>query len=124
MFYQMLTTGEDTLYACANSVNELVPPDDLIVVSTTSVALDNGVTNNYQEPQIFFDSKRYGWSFPADKHTPEDLAEYQALGAKYFVIYSEELLKENPRLDVYLGDNATQIGPGIEAGCAIYRFSP
>ena len=122
LFYQMLSTGEDSLYACASSVNALVPADELIVVSTTSTALVNGIANNYQEPQIFFYSKRYGWSLPADQHTPEKLAEFRELGADFFVIYSNDLLEGNPRLGDYLDSNATQIGPGIAAGCGIYRF--
>lgn len=123
IYYEMLTTGGDPLSACANSITAVVPPDDLIVVSTTNVALEDGVPNNYQEPQIFFYSKHYGWSFPADQHTPEQLAAYQELGAKYFVIYSQQLLESNPELKAYLKDNATQVGPGIEAGCGIYHLS-
>lgn len=123
LFYYMLFAGVSGLSECAGFVKEMVPPDERIIVSTTSVASDNGTSNNYQEPQIFYYSKRYGWSLPADRHTPEKLAEYRNLGASYFVLYSNDLLENNPPLTDYLDNNSTQIGPGIDASCAIYRFS-
>jgi hypothetical protein len=122
LFTQMLSAGYSDLYECAGYVRELVPSNERIVVSTTSVAVENGIPNNYQEPQIFFYSKHSGWSLPADRHTPEKLAEYRDLGAGYFVIYSNSLLGNNPLLVDYLNDTSTQIGPGIDASCAIYRF--
>jgi hypothetical protein len=124
VFYQMLTTGNDSLYECAGYVKEVVPSNERIIVSTASVAFENGIPNNYQQPHIFFYSKRYGWNLPADWHTSERLEGYRNLGAGYFVIYSKELFDNNPSLVDYLDHNSTQIGPGIDANCAIYRFSP
>lgn len=123
VFRQMLLTGEGSLAQCGTSVKEVVPADARIIVSTTSYALDNGVPNNYQEPQIFFYSQRYGWSLPADMHTVEKLVEYRNDGAAYFVIYSESLLNSNPLLMDYLDNNSIQVGPGIENSCAIFAFS-
>lgn len=80
------------------------------------------LTNNYQDPAIFFFSHHYGWSLPADQHTPEQLEEFRREGAKYFVIYSDDLYHANPALAHYLETNMTQVGPGIEAGCGIYRL--
>ena len=71
---------------------------------------------------LFFYSHRYGWSLPADKHTPDQVAMLQAVGAGYFVIYSEELYRAHPDLVAYLRANAAQIGPGVAAGCGVYRF--
>lgn len=122
VFRQMLLTGEGSLAQCGSSVKEVVPADARIIVSTTSYALDNGIPNNYQEPQIFFYSQRYGWSLPADWHTVEKLVEYRNNGASYFVMYSERLLNSNPLLMDYLDNNSIQIGPGIERGCAIFAF--
>ena len=122
LFVQMLFTGYSNSYRCAGYVRELVPPNERIVVSTTSFAIEDGIPNNYQEPQIFYYSQRFGWSLPADRHTPEKLAEYHKLGADYFVMYSQDLLESNPLLDTYLQDNSTQMGPGLDKGCAIYRL--
>jgi hypothetical protein len=47
---------------------------------------------------------------------------YRRAGARYFVIYSAELYHANPELAHYLENNARQIGPGIEAGCGIFRL--
>ena len=109
VFRQMLLTGEGSLAQCGTSVKEVVPADARIIVSTTSYALDNGVPNNDQEPQIFFCSQRYGWSLPADMHTVEKLIEYRNDGAAYFVIYSESLLNSNPLLMDYLDNNSIQV---------------
>lgn len=123
-FYsEMLTPPQDLLAQCAAYVQAVVPPGELIVVSTTSVAMDHGVPNNYQDPQIFFYSRRYGWSLPADWHNAEKLIELRKAGADYFVIYSKELLDANPSLADYLKSYSEQIGPGIDSGCAIYQFN-
>jgi len=108
------------LIHCAEAVKRMVPEGTRIVVSTTELALENGVPNNYEEPNIFFYSDRYGWSLPADRHDPDLLEKYRKMGAGYFVIYSRELLEANPRLAHYLETQCTQVGPGIEAGCGIY----
>ena len=72
---------------------------------------------------IFFYSDRYGWSLPADWHSPAKIEEFRKEAARYFVIYDGRLLSEHPELVAYLTAEAEQIGPGIENGCAIYRFS-
>jgi hypothetical protein len=123
LFYRMLVSDNDNLMQCAQYVNRLVPAGDRVIISTLNVAVDNGVQNNYQEPQIFFYSKRYGWSLPADLHNVEKLIEMQKAGAAYFVLSSQELLNANPSLAVYLESHSLQIGPGLDSGCAIYRFN-
>jgi hypothetical protein len=91
-------------------------------VSTTSLSEIDGVSNNYQEPTIFFYSNRYGWSLPANRHTAEMVERYRRAGGRYFVISSVELYNANPELAQYLANNAHQIGPGIEAGCGVFRL--
>jgi 4-amino-4-deoxy-L-arabinose transferase-like glycosyltransferase len=122
-YLDAISPGADNFMACAGYVKDLVPSNQLMIVSTTSYASDNGTPNNYQEPQIFFYSHRYGWSLPADRHTADELLRLRHLGAAYFVVYSKELLMNNHGLDVYLNQNSLQIGPGIDAGCAIYSFN-
>jgi hypothetical protein len=102
---------------------QLVPSDAHVVISSTALSVEDGIPNNYQDPVLFFYSHRYGWSLPADRHTPDQLAALQATGAGYFVIYSEELYRAHSDLAVYLHANAEQIGPGVAAGCGVYRFS-
>lgn len=131
MLYSSATTsqrllalrGQD-LADCGVQVAKVAPPDTKIIASTISQAIDNGVANNYQEPQIFFYSDRYGWSLPADWHTPEYLEKYRKEGAAYFVIYNQSLYNDNPALADYLKKNAQQVGPGVDHGCGIYQFAP
>jgi hypothetical protein len=121
-FFQILVWPSGPLPTCGNYVREVVPQNELIVVSTASFASDGGAQTNYQEPQIFFYARRYGWSLPANWHTPDDLIRYRNAGATYFVIYADWLLNDNPALADYLNDNSVQVGPGIEEGCAIFRL--
>jgi hypothetical protein len=124
-FYQdLLRPDGAALTECAAQVKALVPADARIIVSSTSLSKESGVPNNYQEPMIFFYSDRYGWSLPADWHAPENVEPLRQAGAGYFVIYSAEQYENSPELARYLESRAEQIGPGVEAGCGIYRFNP
>ena len=114
---------EGYLMECGYRVAQVVPEDSLIIVSTLSASEYDGVANNYQEPNVFFYSHRYGWSLPADRHTPEHLATYREEGGQYFVIYDQELYNANPSLVSYLDQNAEQVGPGVADGCGIYRLN-
>lgn len=121
-YLRYLKPNEEILWECSQNVMQVVPENAKVIVSTTSASEDNGVPNNYQEPNIFFYSHRYGWSLPANWHTPEKIASYHQSGGQYFIMYSQDLYQSNPQLVRYLDQNARQIGPGIENGCAIYRF--
>jgi 4-amino-4-deoxy-L-arabinose transferase-like glycosyltransferase len=123
-YRQVLAAMDPQLTECSEQVAALVPEESLIIASTTSGADDNGVPNNYQEPQIFFYSHRNGWSLAADRHTPEQVERFVRDGAAYLVIYSDSLYSDNPAFADYLEQNARQIGPGVDAGCGIYQFTP
>jgi hypothetical protein len=96
-----------------------VPEDSRIIVGTESVANENGTPNNYQEPNIFFYSHRYGWSLPADWYTPDKVEEFRRDGAAYLIMPDDHIVAA---LTDYLRENTAQIGPGVESGCGIYRF--
>lgn len=118
----LLRPHREFLLVCANYVERIVPPEARIIVSATSPTTIAGIPNNYQEPNIFFYSHRYGWSLASDQHSPTIVDQYRRDGAQYFVIYEQQLLNDNPDLASYLETNARQVGPGIEQGCGIYRF--
>jgi 4-amino-4-deoxy-L-arabinose transferase-like glycosyltransferase len=119
----MLQNEGNGQIACGMTMAQLVPSDAHVIISSTALSLEDGIPNNYQDPVLFFYSHRYGWSLPADRHTPDQLATLQAAGARYFVIYSEELYRAHPDLVAYLHANAQQIGPGVAAGCGVYRLT-
>ena len=126
LYGRMLSVADnqlgDHLIQCAAQVRNLVPSDQRVIVSTTSLSEINGVPNNYQEPTIFFYANRYGWSLPANWHSVEMVERYRRAGGRYFVIYSAELYHANAELAHYLTNNAHQIGPGMEAGCGVFRL--
>jgi hypothetical protein len=119
----MLQNEGNGQIACAMTMAQLVPSDAHLVISSTALNVEDGIPNNYQDPVLFFYSHRYGWSLPADKHTPDQIAALQAAGAGYFVIYSEELYRDRPYLAAYLHANGEQIGPGVAAGCSVFRLN-
>lgn len=122
VYTSLFKSENGQLVDCAKQVAALVPENHLIIASSAYLSIDRGVPNNYQDPEIFYYSHRYGWSLAADQHTPEMLDKYRQEGGQYFVIYSQSLYNANPALVQYLEQNTTQIGPGIEKGCAIYQL--
>ncbi|MEO7908899.1 MAG: glycosyltransferase family 39 protein [Roseiflexaceae bacterium] len=119
----MLQNEGNGQIACAMTMAQLVPVDAHVIISSTALSVEDGIPNNYQDPVLFFYSHRYGWSLAADQHTSDKVAALRADGAEYFIIYSEELYGAHPDFAAYLRANTEQIGPGITAGCGIYRFS-
>jgi 4-amino-4-deoxy-L-arabinose transferase-like glycosyltransferase len=114
----------ELLAECGMEASNHIPEGNLVVVSTNSSSTDKGgVPNNYQEPQIFYYSNRYGWSLPADRHTPSEVYQLQTEGAAYMVVYDPTLLTNNPALAYYLERNAALVGHGFEHGCLVYRFN-
>ncbi|MCC7355144.1 MAG: glycosyltransferase family 39 protein [Anaerolineae bacterium] len=122
LYSLMLRAEETPLTICARWVETLVPEENRIIVSTDSLSLDQGIPNNYQDPTIFFYSHRYGWSLPADWHSPDRVEGFRQSGANYFVIYSKSLYDGSPQLAAYLESRSEQVGPGVAAGCGIYHF--
>jgi 4-amino-4-deoxy-L-arabinose transferase-like glycosyltransferase len=119
----LLQSGDQTLYRCGLEVAKVVPREARIVVSTTSREIEeDGTVNNFQEPDVFFYSDRFGWSLPADKHNPELVRKFQQDGARYLIITDTALLDDNQALADYLKTNARQIGPGPEKKCGIYEL--
>ncbi len=122
--YQRLFIPRMELLAqCGVEVAEHIPVGELVVVSTNSASIgEGGVPNNYQEPQIFYYSNRFGWSLPSDLHIPSQVYQFQKQGAEYMVVYDTDLLAANPGLAHYLERNATVVGHGLEHGCTVYHF--
>ncbi len=119
----LLQSGDQTLYRCGLEVAKMVPKEARIVVSTTSREIEeDGTVNNFQEPDVFFYSERFGWSLPADKHNPELVRKFQQDGARYLIITDTALLDDNQALADYLKTNSRQIGPGPEKKCGIYEL--
>ena len=107
---------------CARALDALSTPADLVVVSTTSSSVEDGVANNWQEPVIFYLADRRGWSLAADQHVPSVLASDQAAGAKFFVVDDADLLPASGALAAWLGENATQRRSSAADGCGIWEL--
>ncbi|WP_433290593.1 ArnT family glycosyltransferase [Pseudonocardia sp. CA-142604] len=120
VFIQSLPDRSGVFGACATQLDAVSDPGELVVVSTTSRTIEDGVTNNYQEPIVFFLADRRGWSLPADKHTPESVQGLRAAGARFLVVGDPQLVPAGGPLAGWLADNAGQIRSSAQDGCAIW----
>lgn len=127
-FYpRLLRTGARMQFiTCARQVQQIVPEDSLMVVSSPYPSVDGqNIPNNYQEPMVFYYSQRRGWSLPTDWMRPEKMEGLRRMGAKYYVILDRDLplLGMNPGLLDYMEQNLNQVNAGTESSCRIYQFS-
>ncbi len=122
VYVDMLHPPPNPLVDCGRVAGTLVARDELIAVSTTASAIEEGVVNNYEEPVVFFYADRRGWSLPADRHSAAELERLRRAGARYFVIADAAPLHQNPALEAHLRATAVQVGPGVDAGCGVYRL--
>ncbi|MFC4949946.1 ArnT family glycosyltransferase [Pseudonocardia sp. GCM10023141] len=108
---------------CAADLDQVSAPSDLVVVSTTSLTVDRGTANNFQEPTIFYLADRRGWSLAADQHQPSFLADYARQGAKYFVVYDPTLVPAGGELAQWLAGNAKHLRTAATDGCDVWSLS-
>ncbi|GAA2871157.1 hypothetical protein GCM10010472_30670 [Pseudonocardia halophobica] len=109
--------------ACAIALDAVSTPTDLALVSTTSSTVEDGVTNNYQEPVVFFLADRTGWSLPADRHTPEEVARLRDAGARFLVVGEPQLVPLGGPLAAWLADNARLERSIARDGCAVWDLA-
>jgi 4-amino-4-deoxy-L-arabinose transferase-like glycosyltransferase len=108
---------------CSTALDKVAKQSDLIVVSTKSATIEDGVTNNYQEPVVFFLSDRKGWSLAADQHTPEQVASLRDAGARFLVEGYPELVPTGGPLATWLADNTEQVSSADDDGCDIWELT-
>lgn len=121
-WFKAFSRDETVAAACARSVAGVVPAGSLILVSSATVSTNNGQSQNYQDPRVFFYAKRYGWSLPRDQHNSTYLGVYREKGAEYFVILRKNLDLNTPDLRAYLAEHATRVDARPDCGCEVYKF--
>jgi hypothetical protein len=127
VFAGSLRDTSGTLGICATELDEVSAPADLVVVDTTSTAVDrtlggNGVPNNWQEPVVFYRADRRGWSLAADQFDPARLAADRQAGARFFVDVDPVLVPAgSPQAD-WLAVNATPLRTWAADGCGIWAL--
>ncbi|MFR9802650.1 ArnT family glycosyltransferase [Pseudonocardia sp. RS010] len=123
VFAQSLHDRAGVFGTCAIELDAVSTPADLALVSTTSRTVEDGVTNNYQEPVVFFLADRKGWSLPADRHNPEEVARLRDAGAHFLVIGDPQLVPPNGPLAAWLADNSQQVRSIERNGCAVWDLT-
>jgi hypothetical protein len=81
------------------------------------------VSNNWQEPIIFYMADRRGWSLAADQHDPRALSADRQMGAKFFVVYEPSLVPPDGPLEGWLATNAAQVRTSAADGCDIWALN-
>lgn len=127
VFAGSLRDTSGTLGVCATELGEVSGPGDLVVVDTTSSAVDrtlgdNGVPNNWQEPVVFYRADRRGWSLAAGQLDPARLAADQRAGARFFVDVDPTLVPAGSPLAGWLAANATPLRTSAVDGCGIWAL--
>ncbi|TNE52037.1 MAG: glycosyltransferase family 39 protein [Deltaproteobacteria bacterium] len=117
----MLGTPQDPRMKCARVVRSVVPKRARVVVLSSSEAIDYGVPNNYQDPFVFFYSRRYGWSLPLDRWHVRYLQPKTKRGASYLVVPQPKLLRRFLSFQSYL-KTQRKIRVPAEARCHIYKL--
>jgi hypothetical protein len=86
VFGQLMTTSYDpTDVACAAALDRVSAPGDLVAVVSADVAHDGSVTNDFQEPTLFYLADRRGFSIAADERTPATVAADAEAGARWLL---------------------------------------
>lgn len=67
----------------------LTAPDELVAVLSADVAMDQGVPNNYQQPDVFFHARRRGLVLAYDQQTLAHLRRASSAGATWFVNFPD-----------------------------------
>lgn len=117
------TDDSGSLGVCATVLDRVSSPTDLVVVGTTSTSVMDGVTNNFEEPIVFFRADRKGWSLPADQYEPNLVAAYRSQGARYFVNPEPDLLPPDSPLTRWLDDHTTVLDTSSRNGCGVWALS-
>lgn len=122
VFAGSLRDTSAALGVCASELDEVSAPGDLVVVDTTSVALDNGVPNNWQQPVVFYRADRKGWSLAADQLAPANLEADRNMGARFFVDVDPALVPAGSPLAGWLAANARSLRTSAADGCGIWSL--
>ncbi|MFC4943312.1 ArnT family glycosyltransferase [Pseudonocardia sp. GCM10023141] len=122
VFAQSFVDRRGVLAGCAQVLQSKSAPTDLVIVATSSVAVDRGTSNNFEEPTVFYLADRKGWSLPADRHDPALVASYLAAGARWFVEPDPSLLPPGAPLTRWLAENAQQVRSVMVGGCDMWSL--
>lgn len=107
---------------CAQLLDAVSAPTDLVVISTSSESTVAGLPNNFQDPTIFYLSGRKGWSLPVDLHQPAVVADHARQGARFLVASDPELVPADGPLAPWLATNATPVRTAAADGCDIWAL--
>jgi 4-amino-4-deoxy-L-arabinose transferase-like glycosyltransferase len=122
VFAQSMRDRSGTYGTCAAALASLTGPDELSVVATDSLAVQDGTPNNFQEPVIFYMADRRGWVLAADQQDPALVESYARQGARYLVARDEALVPADGALGRWLATDATVVRTPAADGCQVWEL--
>jgi hypothetical protein len=116
------TSKGEVLRQAGLAVAEVSDERDFIFVLSDNPAVDRGVPNNFEQPDVFFHSRRRGRVLPYDQQSSRGMADALQGDMKWFVNFPNLNSAAHPSFFEYLDENMQiySIGDGYE----IYLILP
>ncbi len=119
--WQLIHQHNPVLRQAGLALAEISAPDDLVLVLSHDSSKDGNKLNNYQEPDVFYHSRRWGRSLGVDQQSAEALTRAMKFRPRWFVNFPE--LNRHAK-DSFLSAltermNLVKMGEGYE----IYQFN-
>ena len=102
------------------AVARLSGPSDLILVLSQDVAMDNGVQNNFEQPNVFFHSRRRGRVLSRDRQSEEGLEAAITPEFGWFVNFPSLNGVADPSFREFISERMTRVAAGEDF--EVYRI--
>jgi 4-amino-4-deoxy-L-arabinose transferase-like glycosyltransferase len=92
---RLLAVRNDVFLRAGRALAEVAAPDDRVVVTSTDVAVEDGVDNNFEEPKVLFHAWRRGRVLARDRLNATELQRaMDRCGARWLVVVDLALGRE------------------------------
>jgi len=97
-------------------------PGDLILVLSQDVAMDNGVPNNFEQPNVFFHARRRGRVLARDRQSRRGLEAAMTTEFEWFVNFPSLNGSADATFHDYVAERMTRVTAGEDF--EVYRIEP
>jgi hypothetical protein len=104
------------------AVARLSSPDDLVLVLSQDVAMDNGVPNNFEQPNVFFHARRRGRVLARDRQSRRGLEAAMTTEFEWFVNFPSLNGSADATFHDYVAERMTRVTAGEDF--EVYRIEP
>ncbi|MGE3174857.1 MAG: ArnT family glycosyltransferase [Planctomycetota bacterium] len=87
---------DDLFLRAGQALAQVSAPDDRVVVTSTDCAVDDGATNNFEEPKVMFHAWRRGRILPADRLNAQTLRQTVERASARWLVVLDRALERTP----------------------------